>query len=229
MKVIGLIGKKGSGKDTVAELINEFKPMKRVTYADKLKNVCSSVFSVPLNKFNDRALKESQFNLPVQITLEQMYDLVSKYNLDVKKNLLRTHVGIILNNPREVLQYVGTNVLRSIDEDIHVKQVQFTEDSIISDVRFQNEIDHVKNNEEIEYHSVFISRNTERTDLHASEDVVSLQEGTYILDNNGDLNELKKNVKKMLTDIGILAKIKSKKSTKKVEKKVEKSTDEKDS
>lgn len=59
MCLIGLVGHAGAGKDTVAEYMVEKFGFKQISFAEKLKQVISDVFDVPLHHFNDRHLKNA--------------------------------------------------------------------------------------------------------------------------------------------------------------------------
>lgn len=56
--LIGITGRAGAGKDTVADYLRltyDFEPM---AFANPLKEAASIMFNVPLHYFHDRALKE---------------------------------------------------------------------------------------------------------------------------------------------------------------------------
>lgn len=59
MILIGIHGKRGVGKDTVAKIMSEqLNGVKLVALADRLKEVSSKLFDVPLETFYSEALKE---------------------------------------------------------------------------------------------------------------------------------------------------------------------------
>lgn len=59
MHLIGIAGKKRSGKDTVGKMIQELRPkMQLIAFADKLKEFCSIAYGIPLEMFYDDKWKE---------------------------------------------------------------------------------------------------------------------------------------------------------------------------
>ena len=64
MRIIGLVGAYKSGKDTVGQYIVDNYNGTRYAFADKLKKVCSDVFGIPLENFNDPALKDTFTTIP---------------------------------------------------------------------------------------------------------------------------------------------------------------------
>lgn len=129
VRIIGLYGKKRSGKDTVADYLVENNGFIKLSFAGKLKNICKELF-----KFTDEDLENK--------------DETNKY-WDV--------------SPRKVLQFIGTDLFRDkIDEcipwikdnfwiEILRKEIYDLHDQygadlkiVISDCRFPNEIEFVK-------------------------------------------------------------------------------------
>lgn len=47
--IIGLVGKKGCGKDTFYRIANQIIPFKRTAFADKIKQQLSSCFGIPID------------------------------------------------------------------------------------------------------------------------------------------------------------------------------------
>lgn len=63
MNLIGIAGKKRSGKDTVGKMIHELRPeMQLIAFADKLKQFCSIAYGIPIEWFYDDTLKEMRHN-----------------------------------------------------------------------------------------------------------------------------------------------------------------------
>lgn len=71
--LIGLSGKAGSGKDTMADYLSVNHGFKRIAFADKLKEVCAELFNLPLGHFYHRDLKnEKHKNLCGNYLLNKM-------------------------------------------------------------------------------------------------------------------------------------------------------------
>ncbi len=84
-KLIGVHGKKGSGKDTVAILMAQYvrkelcRDVQIRHYADSLKNGLSAMFNVPIQNFYDVTLKEkviSSLGVSPREMMTKMHDLV---------------------------------------------------------------------------------------------------------------------------------------------------------
>lgn len=58
MKLIGITGRMGHGKDTVADMLQKDHGYQQVAFADPLKTVLSIIACEPVENFYDRELKE---------------------------------------------------------------------------------------------------------------------------------------------------------------------------
>jgi len=119
-KIIGVSGKKGSGKDTFFEIVNESAAYiyDNKKFADKLKEICILISGMDKEFFYDRN-KYSEY--------------MKIWNMDC----------------REMMQKIGTDVFRNnFDTDIWVKALEsnINDNSnwIVTDVRFPNEVDMIK-------------------------------------------------------------------------------------
>lgn len=130
-KIIGITGKKYNGKDTIANYLCDNYGYTRIAYGDPLKEICRILFG-----FDDNQL----------------------YGDDKEKIDNRWKIS-----PRQAFQFIGTDLLRNqmhlllpeLNDKIWIKCLiellnkKLKENPnakyIISDVRFQNEIDSIKN------------------------------------------------------------------------------------
>lgn len=185
VKLIGLHGKAGSGKDTVCDfLIGTYKDMYPESFVGPLKKGLAEIFGIPLEHFEQRDIKE--------IT-NPYWD----------------------RSPRWLAQYFGTEVLREhIDEYFWIKRLalRLNADSdthpewgaydsndtvVISDVRFQNEYDWVIANQGIIIHLTRDGADgTVGIANHPSEQDINLhnKERTYVCENNGTIIDLKRKI-----------------------------------
>ena len=130
-KIIGITGSAGSGKDTIGDiLVSNLPNWKKLSFAGHLKDVTALLFGFDRKMLagetpEDREVREQ----PDQYWSEKM-----------GKDF----------TPRFALQFLGTNLLRNqLHQNIWVdcleKQItQASENIIITDVRFPNEIDMIK-------------------------------------------------------------------------------------
>lgn len=212
MKIIGIVGPRNSGKNTVATLIREFKPnFTEKALADKLKNECSKIFNVPRHYFDDRTLKESRYNRPLVISKVEVSKLCEAYNvfpIADELNCFNINGTRIVETPRQLLQICGTDILRSIDINVHCKGLnrELTQDTLITDIRFNNEFTFFRNNFR---DAVFIYVNRPHAEElaknsnHVSEtEVLTLKEHCDIILYNGlDLDSLKTRVETICANL----------------------------
>jgi dephospho-CoA kinase len=172
MVLIGLLGKKHSGKDTSAEILINKHNFTKLAFADPLKNICKELFG-----FSDY----------------QLYN--DKETIDEYWNI----------SPRNALQYLGTDVFRNninkllpnITDNFWVmllenKYKKIKGNVIITDVRFQNEVDMIHKNGGF---VIKINRNTNNIDNHDSEKYIdSIINYDYVIDNNDSIENLFKNI-----------------------------------
>lgn len=156
--LIGLIGRAGSGKTTLARGLIELYKKKgqkavEVSFAHHLKNVCAVVFDIYRPSFDDPQQKEMYCGAHhlTAYRIEQIcrYFNVKDFPLHLPRLILQ-HGSKRFTTPREICQYVGTNLLRdSISETIHIDTAlhlleldpQHADVYIFSDVRFHNEFE----------------------------------------------------------------------------------------
>lgn len=146
--IIGIAGKKHSGKDTVASIIS-YCYIKRngsvdyhnwllgyasvvnrdiaVHFADKIKDICSDLFGIPRFAFDDIDYKDNKLYL---------YDkkcFVNKVGIDYKlfegttnnitlSEYIEAKDGKVAFKVRTILQYIGTEIFRDkVSKDIWIR------------------------------------------------------------------------------------------------------------
>lgn len=121
--IIGFCGKKGSGKSFFAKYLVKQHNFIELTFAEPLKKAVQIIFNLTDDELHDQNLKENK---------------IERLNA----------------SPREILQWLGTDIIRekfnkkfnyngSIWVDNMKEKLKNLQDKnvVISDVRFQNEID----------------------------------------------------------------------------------------
>ena len=177
--IIGIMGKAGSGKDTIGlfiqHLLATHGTVKRYAFANALKDQISLFLGIPRYDLNDENYKKSLF---------------------INKNDLSTCMdGFQKNKPeeywtlREFMQYFGTDVMqKAFGKNVWINKVNNkiikdnTMYAIITDVRFKSEYDYIKNNNGVIIKVV--NPNLESTDTHISENDLNDVEVDYCINND---------------------------------------------
>ena len=204
--IISITGKIGSGKDTVAQIIQECTPYHKweiQKWAGKLKTIAEIISGIPKEKFEDQDFKYT--NLPkcwdrqVQSgrykTTQSMTvrDLLQLLGTEAMRNGLHTNVWV----NALMSDYKGN--VKEWDELGNDTLVEYP-NWIITDTRFPNELEAVREQKGI---TIKVHRPGRKTDekqaQHASE--VALDHVTdwdYVVSNDGDLSDLKNKVYEIL-------------------------------
>lgn len=143
--VLGIVGRKGAGKDTFASFVQKHNPDFRIYhYADRLKEICEKIFPVTNAQLFDADLKEKAFENAIHID-NYVPDLEKEVGFEVP------YCGLTALSPRNLMQLVGTQYVRGardsywidyLDNQIRTEQQgEFGKNrfAIVSDVRFANE------------------------------------------------------------------------------------------
>ena len=179
---------------------------KIANFAGPLKNCLSALIGIPVEKFEDRDFKENyyiDFNTLNIYHVSKVPDdkiLNDKKFSRFAKNLDPLFAREYYLSIRQVLQYVGTEILRTFLSDtifINGTFKTLPDNAIIGDLRFKIEKDI-----SILYGCkiIYIDRNICTASSHDSEqqvlDIFNNNEYDYFIDNNGTLKQLFNNIKK---------------------------------
>ena len=222
--IIGIVGRKHSGKSTITRMIVENNPNSvELSFAKKLKQVCSKVFNLPMEYMEDQNLKEKPLSFNITLTyeqLEQIYSYYPGYEMDISK--ANNLVGTLFTTPRYILQFIGTEFLReclkrSIHLDVieqrvaHFSSIDKNKIIIISDVRFQNEVDFVRETSLKYYDRPALVLGVDRPGLekssHPSEIEIEnlILKSDRLINNNSTLTDLELSIYSVLEENKLLA------------------------
>jgi hypothetical protein len=204
LSIIGLVGFIGCGKGTVSNiLVNDYGYIED-SFASTVKDVCSSIFGWPRHLLEGDTLESRQWRDTVDIWWSK--------NLNIEKF-----------TPRKALTMLATDVIRNnFNKDIWYLSLlnrmrNFTNTKIvISDARFINEIKFIKDNggkiirikrgPEPDWYQLALDTNIgktsamhDRTDIHESEWQWIGSDFDYIINNDGTIDNLKKQINDILT------------------------------
>jgi len=208
--IIGVCGFIGSGKDTVADYLTNFHGFRRESFANSLKDAVAHVFGWDRTMLEGRTKQAREWR-------EQQDEWWSN------------RLGVSIT-PRWVLQYWGTEVCRkSFHDDIWIASLEnklrnSTDDIVISDCRFPNEIKSIKDaggivvrvvrGPEPEWYDAAIDANSgdrhmgwalgkkklEDLKIHASETAWVGTKFDIVLDNNASIDDLFVQVKSLVLE-----------------------------
>lgn len=227
MPLIGISGKAGAGKDLVGVMIQylvytegiinieyweKFKsntPFNQIVFskyvikkfADKLKTLVCLLIGYTREQLEDRNLKEKELG-------EEWWYYKGRNNslIPYNKNSKRSTEDLIKPTPRLLLQLIGTDLFRNQlhpNTWVNASFANYLNNAwIFTDVRFPNELEAIKKHNGI---TIRINRGlVERTGKliqepeHISETALDNAEFDYIIENNGTIEELLEQVKKIL-------------------------------
>lgn len=223
MKIICFSAPKGGGKDTAAAiLIKAKKANGKISFAGPLKDICSKVFKIPLQVLNDPVLKETPFKQPITLTKKHLRDIKNEcvtilnpeqgnvllYNPN-KASVLGIE-GRVMNSPRELMQFIGTDFIRNrIFQGWHLNAA-FGEANLskceangvycVTDARFFNEYEFLRDRFGDDFSCYYVERPEAEENLknatHASEletqKIKAALPSENIILNDGTEDDLKK-------------------------------------
>ncbi len=209
--IIGFVGFIGSGKDTAADYLVNFHGFRRDSFANTLKDAVASVFGW------DRVLLEGRTKEAREWREQRDEWWSQRLGRDI--------------TPRWILQYWGTEVCRQgFHDDIWIaslenKMRKTTDNIVISDVRFPNEIKaihnaggkviRVKRGEEPEWYDAAVSMNKGQVQnmtwaiskdkiaklgIHASETAWVGGDIDLVIENDGTIDDLYEAIRSQVED-----------------------------
>lgn len=211
--LIGISGKKQCGKDTVGKIIRALVEYSR--YAKSFENIdiheLVKTYIVKGNRTMDDTadVRLHLFAEPLKRALGAIFhygwEAFQLEEIKAKISPISKPTGGFYTF-RELLQLFGTEVGRVISQNVWVDVLfqDYTpnEDWVITDVRFPNEAEAVKNRDGI---LIRVNRSIDFTDNHVSEVALDSYSGfDYIINNDGDLDILINNVADILENEHII-------------------------
>jgi hypothetical protein len=188
VNLIGFVGKKGAGKTTCGELLQQLGrdnglKIIRVSFADPLKRICSDLYCFAYD-----------------ISPEAFYGSPSEKE--------QIHVGLGNRSGREVMQFLGTGCFKALTPDVWIAYLMRHIDVVIKygadlvvidDVRFADEAAAIRNRRGL---VIQIDReglpNNDSTNQHISETEQNTIDPDDIISNNGDKVTLLRQLQRFL-------------------------------
>ena len=193
--IISITGKIGSGKDTIAEIIQQSTQLdwEVKKFAGKLKTIAELLCGVPKQNFESQEFKKTQMSEEWGMTYREF---LQKLGTEALRSNLHENVWInaLFSDYKAKTVAVGTSEFDITEKD------EFP-NWIITDTRFPNEMDAVKSKNGL---VIKVERTLKlrkgydtpnETDLHPSETSLdNYTEWDYVIENNGTLEELRAKV-----------------------------------
>lgn len=199
MTIIGMCGKGGSGKDTVADYLVENYNFHRVAAADAMKEDLCRYLDMDLNTLEsiknksvdliDDNEKVGEFSIRRFL---QLYGMDMRYRIS-DTYWLRTSID---NKIRELELELGATDNNPVSE--HALQI------VVSDVRFEIEFDFIKNNGGKIFYIEGRTGLTEEESNHVSEQFVNTtarDRCDMVIDNSQTIDDLYIKIKELMNEI----------------------------
>ena len=189
--IIGLGGKIGSGKSTLANALVEMG-WKRISFADQLKKLVAEMIGVRPDEINSLKNVRRTYRFGTTISIY----LANETGLDgvMIERLLKDKT---FNDVREILQYVGTDIIRRLRPDWHCQKLKerILEEPelnyVVDDIRFRNELDTILSFDGSKVFYVLRPDNPSGESSHESEYSLSEKDfGENVIVNDSGVEEL---------------------------------------
>lgn len=194
MTIIGLCGNKGTGKDTLADILVANESFIKVAFADFIKNALIPLFGWEENIFdpNKKELEDPYWG----VTPRKMCQQLGTEFLRVQCNNLISKKFHLPNGE----EYESTFHIKRINQDI-IKFLDVNKDAniIFSDIRFQDELDYVKKlgGKIVKVENNKVQKN-EFSDHVSEVNINNLKGIDIIIENNGTIADYNKKIRVMI-------------------------------
>lgn len=181
MSIVGIFGKAGSGKDTIANYMIENLGYTKIAFADVLKDIVSVLFSWERHLLEGDTKESREFR-------------------ETKDMWWSNKLGKEIT-PRLMLQQIGTDLFRNhFDKNIwlHVieRKIRKYDKVVISDIRFPNEHQLIKDLNGI---IIKVERNIDnKVPYHSSENNFDNFSFNFYINNNNSINDLHSKIEHFL-------------------------------
>ena len=137
--ILGFCGRMRSGKTELAKVCVE-KGFTKLYFALPLKQLCADILDVSIDELNRLKGDNTDISLQLNDDICKILSEETDIPLDVVKE---TCLGKTISTVREMLQFIGTDLIRQYNKDWHVNRIREMINPdinyVIDDVRFPNE------------------------------------------------------------------------------------------
>lgn len=215
-----LYGPKKSGKTTVSNMMLELldDPV-TIAMAGPMKAILSDIMDIDIQHFECQKKKEAFLDEEFYVdfwTAKILREYNARYGIEIPPGVKIPRTEQWATTPRHLMQYIGTDILRSIDPNWHTNVIKnivqrYDRDvTVFHDIRFANEVSEMVNitTEGCKILAIEMPSRYNNADQHSSEknyteirnyvnnneDIISIT-----IDNSGTIPDLKKQVKRILS------------------------------
>lgn len=187
MAIIGFCGRKESGKSELGKICTDYG-YERLYFALPLKNLICQLLSCSEDELN--ALKSVESKYIFKNDEFKLISRITNIDFDIISKGLKNKT---FKNVREILQYIGTDVIRAFNPNWHVEQlekiIKIDVNYVIDDVRFPNEADLIRKlNGDLWY---IIRPKIDNISNHSSETSLRWQDFNNLIINDGTVEDFK--------------------------------------
>jgi hypothetical protein len=207
-KIIGFAGKMRSGKTQSALCLAEEYGYVKLSAADALKGLCAKLMGIDVEELNriKNTVYEKWTEPYFEVGTNEWVETIAK-NCNIEQSLIgkEFHHESSCMRVRQILQFVGTDIIRKYNKNWHVEQLKKkivecignNQKVVIDDIRFDNERKMV---EELGGEVYYIIRdNFKINSEHASENSLCENEfdKKYIIHNDGSIEDLNQKIREL--------------------------------
>lgn len=153
--LIGLTGPAGSGKDTVADLLQTHAGFHRLAFADPLRNEVCDAFGIEPHHLTQRETKEHAMScLALHKCKDQAFIDRMVSQQFAQHGCVSSQFLTAPHSPRQIMQWWGTDYRRNqflsywtAKTSLHIHQLmaqRIAHRIVVTDLRFDNEADMIK-------------------------------------------------------------------------------------
>lgn len=138
-KIISFSGRMKSGKSELAKICEQYG-YEKLYFALPLKQLCADILDISIDELNRAKNEGIDIGLTIGKDICQIISNKTEIPLDI---VTETCNDILISNVRQMLQFIGTDLIRKYNIDWHVNKIRAmideNKDYVIDDVRFPNE------------------------------------------------------------------------------------------
>lgn len=139
--IIGFAGRMRSGKSELANVCVDKYGYIKLSFATPLKELCADLLNVSVDELN--RMKNDKTEISLNLGTEDVKKFLVD-NTNIQSEMVNRECdGITVKSVRELLQFIGTDLIRRYNADWHVNKLVTMVDKdknyVFDDVRFPNE------------------------------------------------------------------------------------------